>query len=663
MPADVSTSTLKMVANLKESASATKFFDSNQLLTNASDEGFNRQLAYQADRIKQRREAYRPANQELAQRKDTGQAANYDKPRTDSGKQLPDSSAQKTPVGETDRKDTEHTAGATQSSTKTTASRDETPDTHISREGHRSGERTAEPSEGKASTGEDDADSNVAFAGDAGASSEQINSSNDGVATGASQDSNLTEYLESKDALLENGAKERLIQENTLEDQIHDAELIETQLQQDRNMLVQLTSSQAQAREQKLESLLRELESLAQANPELAAAVDALKEKFEMFTQGESDLAFAVNDENSSEINLDDLIGIISDKLQLSEALSDDLRTVVKSVFDDDLQGAIRPLSWQNNDSPGRLQEKIAALLAPGSTQNLASSSAPAAATPHFNHRIRNISEQSADLNKTLLAENSQDIESKGGEESDLANLLDKKLLKSSEKESELLLKNLGLDIKLSDQKFSETRLSELIKSGELSLAKLKEVTDSLRSSATESSSKTEAGQTRITSAPLIAGVNKPGEQAANPTGKVFQTTMQNHFSKPNWTPELGQRLMMMVGQKIQVAEIRLDPPDLGPMEVKVRMQQDQAHVVFNSQHAAVRDTLEQAIPRLRELFEQNGLSLGDVDVQDHSAQQQDGEGADAEGGGLVASADQDESIQDEAATVVQSDKLVDYYA
>ena len=144
------------------------------------------------------------------------------------------------------------------------------------------------------------------------------------------------------------------------------------------------------------------------------------------------------------------------------------------------------------------------------------------------------------------------------------------------------------------------------------------------------------------------------------------QMTMQNHFSKPGWSNELGQRLMMMVGSKIQVAEIRLDPPDLGPMEVKVRMQQEQAHVVFQSQHAAVRDALEQAVPRLRELFDQNGVGLGNVDVQDQTAQQRQGE--DQEGAGQLAASgeglDGDADVTDtEQVTVTASDRLVDYYA
>lgn len=172
-------------------------------------------------------------------------------------------------------------------------------------------------------------------------------------------------------------------------------------------------------------------------------------------------------------------------------------------------------------------------------------------------------------------------------------------------------------------------------------------------------------GASKTNAAQPVSAFMRTLEQASGPQAAKAQMTMQNHFSRPAWAGELGQRLVMMVGQKIQVAEIRLDPPDLGPMEVKVRMHQDQAHVVFQSQHAAVRDALEQAIPRLREMFDQNGLGLGNVDVQDQTAQQRQGQ--DQDGGSQLAGADSLDADGDSAVgdtvTVASSDRLVDYYA
>jgi flagellar hook-length control protein FliK len=79
-----------------------------------------------------------------------------------------------------------------------------------------------------------------------------------------------------------------------------------------------------------------------------------------------------------------------------------------------------------------------------------------------------------------------------------------------------------------------------------------------------------------------------------------------------------------MVGQNIQQAEIKLNPPHLGPLEIKVSLQNDQTSVTFVATQAPTRDALEASIPRLREMFGEINLNLANVDV----GQQQTGESA-----------------------------------
>ncbi|NQD38031.1 flagellar hook-length control protein FliK [Permianibacter sp. IMCC34836] len=63
-------------------------------------------------------------------------------------------------------------------------------------------------------------------------------------------------------------------------------------------------------------------------------------------------------------------------------------------------------------------------------------------------------------------------------------------------------------------------------------------------------------------------------------------------------------------------AEIRLDPPELGPIDVRISRSDNETHLHFTVSHQATRDQLEQALPRLRELFGQGGLQLGQVEVE-----------------------------------------------
>jgi flagellar hook-length control protein FliK len=64
-------------------------------------------------------------------------------------------------------------------------------------------------------------------------------------------------------------------------------------------------------------------------------------------------------------------------------------------------------------------------------------------------------------------------------------------------------------------------------------------------------------------------------------------------------------------------------------MEVRIQVQNDQASVHFTSAHAVVRDALEAALPRLREMFGTTGVELVNVDVssgQSFAEQQRTGE-------------------------------------
>lgn len=94
---------------------------------------------------------------------------------------------------------------------------------------------------------------------------------------------------------------------------------------------------------------------------------------------------------------------------------------------------------------------------------------------------------------------------------------------------------------------------------------------------------------------------------------------------QPGWDQAVGQRVLWMVANKSQVAELRLTPPELGPLEVKVRQDDDGLRLTFAAGNGAVRDALEAAAPRLREMFQAEGLRLENLDIGQRQA---DGERA-----------------------------------
>ena len=152
---------------------------------------------------------------------------------------------------------------------------------------------------------------------------------------------------------------------------------------------------------------------------------------------------------------------------------------------------------------------------------------------------------------------------------------------------------------------------------------------------------------------------------------KPFSTSINTPLNKPGFVPEFNQRIMMMIGQKIQSAEIQLNPEELGKIDVTIKFNQDQqASIVFASQSAVTREALEQGANRLRESLEQNGIDLESVDIQENLANGRHDEGEDdaelaagsgSERAGGQVSADVEDS--EEAVVMLETDRLVDFYA
>lgn len=120
---------------------------------------------------------------------------------------------------------------------------------------------------------------------------------------------------------------------------------------------------------------------------------------------------------------------------------------------------------------------------------------------------------------------------------------------------------------------------------------------------------------------------------AMNPAGPAISSTVQSQA----WSQGLTEQVAWMMRGNIQSAEIRLNPANLGPLEVKLSIEDDVARLSFVSSHAPVREALDAAMPRLREMLEQQGISLADVDVSQHSEQEQQSADEADEGTGMMA--------------------------
>lgn len=137
----------------------------------------------------------------------------------------------------------------------------------------------------------------------------------------------------------------------------------------------------------------------------------------------------------------------------------------------------------------------------------------------------------------------------------------------------------------------------------------------------------TERSSATTLTTPLVfsttTGVAAPVVGAANTGSPALALDIQPQLNSAAWARVMSSRVVWMAREGVQQAELRLNPAHLGPVEVRLSMQNEQTSVTFIASNAAARDALEQALPRLRESFNENGLALNHAEVshQEQSSQ------------------------------------------
>jgi len=159
--------------------------------------------------------------------------------------------------------------------------------------------------------------------------------------------------------------------------------------------------------------------------------------------------------------------------------------------------------------------------------------------------------------------------------------------------------------------------------------------------------------------------LNSPQSLMQNQLTPVPVTqTVQTPPGQAGWDIQVGQRLIWMVGNEVKSAEIKLNPAELGPMEVKVRTEGEKVQISIQVQNAPVREAIEQSLPRLREAFSGQGMDLLNVNVsqQGFSQHEQRGEQAETHDRFLDSGMDGADSGEATDVKVTTTQGLVDYY-
>jgi len=91
------------------------------------------------------------------------------------------------------------------------------------------------------------------------------------------------------------------------------------------------------------------------------------------------------------------------------------------------------------------------------------------------------------------------------------------------------------------------------------------------------------------------------------------------------WPADFSQKVVWMARQELQSAQITLNPPQMGPIEISLDIRNDQASATFVSANPEVREAIESALPRLREMLAGAGIDLGQTQVSQESFRQASG--------------------------------------
>jgi len=102
---------------------------------------------------------------------------------------------------------------------------------------------------------------------------------------------------------------------------------------------------------------------------------------------------------------------------------------------------------------------------------------------------------------------------------------------------------------------------------------------------------------------------------------------------RPDFSNAVKEKVMVMVNQQIRQLDIRLDPPELGGMQIKVNMQNEQAVVSFMVQNQSAKEAVEQQLAKFKEMMADSGVDVGEANVsqqqekdQGELAEQQNGD-------------------------------------
>lgn len=135
-----------------------------------------------------------------------------------------------------------------------------------------------------------------------------------------------------------------------------------------------------------------------------------------------------------------------------------------------------------------------------------------------------------------------------------------------------------------------------------------------------------EAAHQAAADAPAVVATDGRNVQIALPAAErgapQHVVTIPTPVGQPQWSDDVGQQVVVMMNAKLETAQLQVNPPDLGPVEISLKIGDDgSAKLSFIAGVAETRQALEQGLPRLSSMLADNGIRLADAQVSSGQGQ------------------------------------------
>lgn len=178
------------------------------------------------------------------------------------------------------------------------------------------------------------------------------------------------------------------------------------------------------------------------------------------------------------------------------------------------------------------------------------------------------------------------------------------------------------------------------------------------------------------TDTPALSTHSATATHTAGRSHETAAPTPQNapsitaHLHDNKWSQQLSDRVLWLARGDVQNAQINITPAHLGPIQISLSLNGEQMTAHFVSANQEVRQALEDALPRLREMLAGAGINLGQANVGSQQQQQAQAEQFAAKGensrqssDGAILPADQHGIDTASARPIQRGQGLVDLFA